>query len=310
MSSRCRSALVLVALLATACGRASVKGDATAERSDRSAGRTDASAEQRVLRVCADPNNLPFSNRKLEGFENRIAELVGRSLNEPVEYTWWAQRRGFVRNTLGAHACDVVLGITTGDEQVLATTPYYSSTYVFVSRRDRGYHIRSFDDPRLRALTIGVHVIGDDYNALPPGVALARRGMIRNVRGYSIYGNYAEDSPPSALIRAVERGDVDVAIAWGPLAGYYAQRSRVPLEVTPVSPRMATTGIPFVYSISMGVRHGDTLRKAELERVLAQHHADVQRILRDYGVPLASDTGVATRAPAETAVAVKGEPWH
>jgi quinoprotein dehydrogenase-associated probable ABC transporter substrate-binding protein len=260
--------------------------------------------------VCADPNNLPFSNRKLEGFENRIAALVGRSLNEPVEYTWWAQRRGFVRNTLGAHACDVVIGITTADQQVLATTPYYSSTYVFVSRRDRGYQIRSLDDPRLRTLTIGIHVIGDDYNALPSGVALARRGMIRNVRGYSIYGNYAEDSPPSALIRAVEHGDVDVAIAWGPLAGYYAQRSNVPLDVTPVSPRMAIPGIPFVYPISMGVRHGDTLRKAELEHILAEHHADIQRILRDYGVPLASDAGVAAGAPAPAAVAVRGEPWH
>lgn len=243
-----------------------------------------------ALRVCSDPNNLPFSNEQGEGFENRIASLLADELRVPVSYTWWAQRRGFIRNTLSAGRCDVVIGIPRGDDMVLTTRPYYRSSYVFVWRKDRHYAIRSFDDPRLKSLKVGVHVIGDDYNALPPAVALARRGIVQNVAGYSIYGDYSRPSPPSELLKAVADGKVDVAIAWGPLAGYYATRERVPLEIAPVSQRMAMPGMPFDYAISMGVRRGDSALAKAIDGILAKRRDDIERILRSYGTPLVNET--------------------
>ena len=247
-------------------------------------------ARARGLRVCADPNNLPFSDSAGRGFENRIARLLADDLHEPLSYTWWAQRRGFVRNTLRAERCDVVIGIIAGDDQLMTTTPYYRSTYVFVTRRSRKLHLTSLDDPRLHRMRIGIHVIGDDYNSLPPGVALAGRGMVRNVVGYSMYGNYAQPSPPSELIAAVAQGKVDVAIAWGPLAGYYAARSRVPLDVSPVTNPTAGYGIPFSYAIAMGVRKGDTTLLHTLERELHLRRAAIRRILAQYHVPLGGTT--------------------
>ncbi|HVG45621.1 MAG TPA: quinoprotein dehydrogenase-associated putative ABC transporter substrate-binding protein, partial [Longimicrobium sp.] len=200
----------------------------------------------RELRVCADPNNLPFSNARGEGFENRIAELVARDLDARVRYTWWAQRRGFFRNTLRAHACDLVPGVPTSFELVLATRPYYRSTYVFVHRADAPFRVRSFDDPVLRRLRVGVQLVGDDYANTPPAHALARRGIIDNVRGYTVYGDYRQDNPPARIIEAVAHGEIDVAVAWGPLAGYFATRQGVPLEIVPVSPQIDLPFLPFV----------------------------------------------------------------
>ena len=250
-----------------------------------------------TLRVCADPNNMPFSDRAEEGFENRIASLLAQDIGATPVYTWWAQRRGFIRTTLGAHACDVVVGIAADADNVLTTPPYYRSTYVFVTRGDRHLGISSFDDPRLRTLRVGLHVIGADYNSLPPGVALAARGIVHNIVGYSIYGNYATPSPPSALISAVAKGEVDVAIAWGPLAGYYAKRSTLPLVITPVSTLEAGHGIPFAYNIAVGVRRGDRALADTLSGVLVRRHAEIERILRDFGVPMAGASS-ASMPPA------------
>ena len=238
------------------------------------------------LRVCADPNNIPFSNSAGQGFENRIAELIARDLHRPLEYTWHAQRRGFIRNTLNAYRCDLVIGIPRHDPMVLTTIPYYRSTYVFVYRADRGVHVRSFDDPGLRHMRIGLHLIGDDYNALPPGIALERRGLIRNVVGYSIYGDYAQPNPPARLIDAVAGGDVDVAVAWGPLAGYFAAREPVAMVVVPVSPPMAMPGMPFDFAISLGVRHADTAFADRLDQLLLRRRDEIRRILTAYAVPL------------------------
>lgn len=263
----------------------------------------------RALRVCADPNNMPFSNRAGQGFENRIASLIARDLHEPVAYTWWAQRRGFIRNTLSAERCDVVIGIVAGDDQVRTTTPYYRSTYVFVTRRSSKLRFASMNDPRLRSVRIGIHVIGDDYNSLPPGVALAGRGIVRNVTGYSIYGNYARESPPSRLISAVEHGDIDVAIAWGPLAGYYAARSPVPLDVSPVTTAMAGQGIPFSYAIAMGVRPNDSAMRARLQHELDVRGNAISRILRDYHIPLAQgNAGAGARATAHAVADIAAAP--
>ena len=239
-----------------------------------------------VLGVCADPNNLPFSNNKLQGFENKLADLVGRDLGLTVRYTWLPQRRGFVRNTLKAHRCDVIMGVPASFELARPTEPYYRSTYVFVYRQDRHLHLRSFDDPRLHHLRVGVHVIGDDYDNVPPAAALAQRHIIGNVVGYSIYGDYSQPDPPARLIDAVARGDIDVAIAWGPLAGYFAQRAAVPLEVVPVSPQVDLPFLPFVFDIAMAVRRGDDTLRVRLDGVLERHRADIQRLLEQYGIPL------------------------
>ena len=246
-----------------------------------------AEAPERVLRVCADPNNLPFTNSRLEGFENRIAELIARDLDARIEYTWWAQRRGFIRNTLRAGRCDLVLGIPSSFELALPTRPYYRSTYVFVTRKDRGLDIASFDDPRLRTLRVGVHLVGDDGANTPPAHALANRGIIENVHGYTLYGDYRQESPPARMIEAVARGDIDVAVAWGPLAGYYGTRQDVPLAIVPVSPQIDLPFLPFVYDIAVGVRRGEDAFRAEIDEVLVKRKADIARILEEYGVPRA-----------------------
>ena len=167
---------------------------------------------------------------------------------------------------------------------VAPTRPYYRSSYVFVSRRDRGLHLASLDDPRLKTLRIGVQMMGDDGNNPPPVHALARRGVIGNLRGYSVYGDYSKPNPPADVIAGVARGEVDVAIVWGPLAGYFAPRSGVELEITPVSPQIDPPFLPFVFDISMGVRRGDTLR-TRLDDIIVRRRAEIDRILREYGVP-------------------------
>ena len=238
----------------------------------------------RALRVCADPNNLPFSNQAGEGFENRIAELLASDRGTRVEYTWWAQRRGFVRNTLQAGVCDVVMGVPHGFELTRTSRPYYRSTYVFAARRDGGTRLASLDDPRLRELRIGVQMIGDDFTNTPPAHALARRGLVGNVVGYSVYGDYARPSPLSAIVDAVDRGEVDAALVWGPAAGYFARSARHPLALTPVRPA-GDGSFPFEFDISMGVRRDAAALQAELDGFIARRGADIDRILDEYGVP-------------------------
>jgi mxaJ protein len=244
-----------------------------------------AETTQRQLRVCADPNNLPFSNEKQEGFENRIAELVARDLHAKLSYVWWAQRRGFVRNTLNQNKCDVIVGVPSSFELTRTTVPYYRSTYVFVTRRDRHLRVASFDDPQLKKLRIGVHLIGDDGVNSPPAHALSKRSIISNVRGYTVYGDYRQPNPPARLIDAVAKGDVDVAIAWGPLAGYFAQREPVALDVNPVSPQIDLPFLPFVFDISMGVRRGNDKLRDELNAIIANRRSEIDGILAKYGVP-------------------------
>jgi mxaJ protein len=247
--------------------------------------RARAATETAELRVCSDPNNLPFSNQQQQGFENKIASVVAQDLNAKLKYTWWAQHRGFVRNSLNAHECDLLIGVPASFERTINTTPYYRSTYVFVTRRDRHLDIRSFDDPILRRLTIGVQMIGDDFTNTPPAHALTQRHIIQNVRGYSVYGDYRTPNPPARIIDAVANRDIDVAVAWGPLAGYFAQREPVALDITPVSPQIDLPFLPFVFDISMGVRRGDTALRERLNSVIAHRKGDIDRILAQYGVP-------------------------
>jgi mxaJ protein len=243
------------------------------------------------LRVCADPNNLPFSNERQEGFENKIAELVARDLNAKVRYSWWAQRRGFVRNTLNARECDLLIGVPSSFERTSTTIPYYRSTYVFVTRHDRHITVSSLDDAVLRKLKIGVQMIGDDFTNTPPAHALSRRNIIQNVRGYSVYGDYRQPNPPARIIDALVKGDVDLAIAWGPLAGYFAKQATVPLEITPVSPQIDLPYLPFVFDISMGVRRGDTELRDKLNAIIVRRKGEIHRILDQYGVPRVKSAG-------------------
>jgi mxaJ protein len=241
----------------------------------------------RVLRVCADPNNLPFSNAQGQGFENAIAGVIAREMHATVQYTWWAQRRGFIRNTLRANACDVVMGLPTSIELAATTRPYYRSTYVFVTREDRALQLESLDDEVLRRLKIGVQIIGDDGANAPPAHALTSRGIVENVRGYTVYGDYAQPNPPARIIDAVASGEIDVAIAWGPLAGYFAKRQSVPLRLVPVSPQIDLPFLPFVYDIALGVRREDTGLRQELDAILERRKPEIDRILAAYGVPRA-----------------------
>jgi mxaJ protein len=251
----------------------------------------------RELRVCADPNNLPFSNAAGEGFENRIVALLARDLGAEVDYTWWAQRRGAVRNTLNAGECDVIPGMASSGGMTGTTDPYYRSTYVFVSRADRRLgSLSSLDDPRLRTLRVGVQLVGDDGANPPPAMSLARRGIVDNVRGFMVYGNYADAAPQSPVVDAVGRGDVDVAIVWGPTAGYFAAKQAVPMVLTPVTPWLDGPQSPMVFDISMGVRRDDRALRRELDRALARNRDAIGRILDAYHVPRVADPAGAAQA--------------
>jgi mxaJ protein len=247
-----------------------------------------ASIPRSPLRVCADPNNLPFSNERGEGFENKLADAVAEDMGTAVEYTWWPQRRGFIRNTLQAGVCDVVMGVPRGFELASTTRPYYRSTYVFVSRRSRGLSLASLEDPRLKTLRIGVQMIGDDFANSPPAHALSARGIIGNVVGYSVLGDYSRPNPPARIVDAVARGEVDAAIVWGPLAGYFAARAPVLLDVMPVSPQTDGPARPFVFDISMGVRRGDDPLEHRLNAFIEQHRRRIDALLDEYRVPRVS----------------------
>jgi quinoprotein dehydrogenase-associated probable ABC transporter substrate-binding protein len=243
------------------------------------------------FRVCADPENLPFSNQKLEGFENKIAELFAKEFRASLSYVWWGQRQGFIRNTMNATLeearCDVVMGVPVGYDLVETTRPYYRSTYVFVYPKGKGLQIKSLNDPILKRIKIGVHLIGDDYMNPPPVHELSKRGIVNNVVGFDTF--YSAQNPPGRIIDAVAEGKVGAAIVWGPVAGYFVGRQKTPLEITPVP--AGESDLPLMFDIAMGVRPGDKMLKGQLEQVLQQRQSEIQKILKDYGVPLLDRAG-------------------
>jgi len=243
-------------------------------------------ADARELRVCADPNNLPFSNERGEGFENKIAELIADELGVTLSYTWWAQRRGFIRNTLNTGSCDLVTGTTNGIEMLRTTLPYYRSGYTFVTRQD-GPKVSSLDDPILHNLRIGIQLVGEDGANPPPAEALARRGIVDNVRGYLVYGDYREQNPAAAIMDAVAKGEIDVAIVWGPVAGYFAGRESVPLKIALVTPQNDGPRVPMVFDINMGVRRDDPTLRDEINAALSKLRPKIDAVLANYGVPRA-----------------------
>jgi mxaJ protein len=237
------------------------------------------------LRVCADPNNMPFSNARHQGFENEIVALLAEELDARLSYIWWPQRRGYVRNTLDAGRCDLVAGVASGMEMLLPTRPYYRSSYVFVTRAD-GPEVGSLDDPILHRAKIGVQLVGEDGSSPPPGHALSRRGIINNVRGYMVYGDYQAEAPGASIIDAVADKEIDIGIVWGPLAGYFAKHADPPLRVTLVRPEIDGPRLPMVFDISMGVRSDNKVLRETVDAALMRLQPKIDAILAGYGVPL------------------------
>jgi mxaJ protein len=236
-----------------------------------------------ALRVCADPDDMPASNDKREGFANKIADLIAKDLDDTVTYAWWPSRRGYIRNTLRAMQCDVVLDVPQQYDLVAPTKPYYRSVYVIVTRRDRHLDITSLDDPRLKTLKIGVNSIGDNYTQTPPADALSSRGISANLVWFTTF--YDDEHQPGDIVNAVANGTVDLAVVWGPLGGYFAKHASQPLSVTMLPDSDALTGKQFAFDQSLGVRRSDTDLKAKLNEILDKRHEDIAKILDEYGVP-------------------------
>ena len=239
-----------------------------------------AAAQPAELRVCADPDNLPYSRADGSGFENRIAQVIAQELGARLTYEWLPQIRGYVRKTLGEGRCDVFIGVPREFERLMTTRPYYRSGYVFVSRDARA-PVRSFDDARLSRLVIGVQLVGDDLAATPPGHALAVRGIVDNVRGFPVMG---EGPAAERMVQALVRGDLDVAVLWGPQAGYHASRTgKLPVALAAAPAELP--GIPFEYSISMGVARGNRALRDSLDAAIERRRAEIDAILAAYHVP-------------------------
>ena len=229
------------------------------------------------LRVCADPDNMPFSNTHRQGFENRLAELVANSLGTQLTYVWQRMGRGFVRDYLNDSKCDLLIGIPENYRPVLTTAAYYRSTYVFVTPRNQASQISSFNSEGLRGLKIGVQVLDENYT--PPGEALARRGLQSELRGFDTTGEGAD-----SIVQAVADRNVDIAVVWGPLAGYFVRQHPDKLQMIPVEPEVDPPGLPFTFAISMGVRKGNYGLRDQLNTFLRSHEKEIRAILDSYGI--------------------------
>jgi mxaJ protein len=252
----------------------------------------------KTLRVCGDPDNLPFSNQKLEGFENKIAAVIAADLKTTPSYFWWPHQRGLVKNTFEAGECDVMIGIPTGYDLAMWTKPYYRSSYVLAYRKDRNYKITSLESPDLQRLKIGVH------SGTPAEEGLARRGIRDNLTTYNFFFTANSDQDhPTKLITDLIDGKIDVAAAWGPLAGYFAAKLGAPIVVVPLE---GDARLPMSYNISMGVKKGDQALKAQLEGVIDRRQAEIRQILTEYGVPLSAQQAAPAGDPPSPAPAPAG----
>jgi quinoprotein dehydrogenase-associated probable ABC transporter substrate-binding protein len=236
-----------------------------------------------VLKVCADPNNLPFSNERNEGFENRIAELIGAELDRKVDYTWFPQVIGFVRNTLRAHLCDLVMGTVAGDEIMQTTNPYYFTTYVILSRSDKGLAFEDLGDPNLKTLRFGT-VAGT-----PPADLLARHDLMSHTKPYALTVDTRFQSPTREMVQDIVDGTIDAGLLWGPIAGYYRKHDALPLTLVPLKSEPGAARM--AYHIAMGVRANEPEWRREINAVILKRQMEITAILRDYGVPLLNEQG-------------------
>jgi quinoprotein dehydrogenase-associated probable ABC transporter substrate-binding protein len=240
-----------------------------------------------VFRACADPRDLPFSNEAGEGFENKIADLFARKLGKSVAYVFYPDATGFIRNTLNAHRCDVVLGIAQGDDFVQPTSPYYRTAYVAAYHKGGPLEgLDSLSDPRLKTAKIGV-VAGT-----PPASYLAADGLLGHVKSYALVVDTRYDSPTHEMMNDLDKGDIDVALLWGPIAGYYAAKSKTPTTIMPLV-KEPPAGPKMVYRIVMGVRHTDQNWKRELNKLISDNRNEINEILKSYGVPLLDENNQA-----------------
>jgi quinoprotein dehydrogenase-associated probable ABC transporter substrate-binding protein len=238
--------------------------------------------DPKVFSVCADPHNMPFSTDKGEGFENKLAELFANKLGKGIAYAWYPQATGFVRNTLAAHRCDVIMGAPQGDDMVQVTNPYYRTAYALVFKQGQGLEgVNTLEDPRLKSKRIGI-VAGT-----PPGNNMATNGLMANAKPYPLVVDTRVDSSAEAMMRDLEAGNIDVGVLWGPMAGYYAQQARSPMTVVPLVKE--TTGPRLAYRIAMGVRFADQDWKRLLNRMIADNQPAINKLLLSYGVPLLDD---------------------
>ena len=249
--------------------------------------------DPKVLRVCADPRNLPFSNEKGEGFENKLAELLAAKLQKKIDYMYFPQATGFVRMTLGAHRCDVIMGFPQGDDLVQGTNPYYRTAYALLSKQGSGLdEVTALDDARLKGKHIGI-VAGT-----PPATDLAVNGLMTNAKPYPLMIDTRFDSSAEAMVNDLNKGDIDAAVLWGPMAGFYAKKSSPPLHVTPLVHEKA--GPQLVYRIGMGVRRADQNWKRLLNRLIQENQPEINKILFEYGVPLLDENNQPITAEAAT----------
>lgn len=240
------------------------------------------------LRVCADPQNMPFSNKKREGFDNKIADVIARELGDSVSYAWWPSRRGYLRNTLSAGTCDLVIGVPIGFDPVATSKPYYRSTYYIVSRADQKLGITSLDDARLKKLRVGVNLLDGDYTNTPPAHALSAHGITgMGVVGFP--GFYDEEHQPGEIIDSLAKGKIDVALVWGPLAGWFAKKSGVPMTLTAL-PDSDSVDLPFAYSVAIGTRRSDRELRTLIDEILVRKKPEIDKILMEYNVPIVGTT--------------------
>lgn len=248
---------------------------------------------RKALRVCSDPSNLPFSNEKGEGFENRIAEIVADELKVPVEYTFFPQAVGFIRRTLFAKACDVVIGYAQGDELVLNTNHYYKSVYALVYRAGKGLDgVETIADPRLKDKVVGV------VGGSPPADNVNKAGLMAKARPYRLMVDRRYDSPAEQMVSDIRNGEVDVGILWGPIAGYFAARGGEKLTVVPLLKE--ATGPRMSYRITFGVRQGEDDWKRQLNQIIKKRQGDIDKVLLDYGVPLVDEQDKLITAPRKS----------
>ncbi len=238
-----------------------------------------------VLRVCADPDNMPFSNDKGEGFENKLAELIAERLGDDLEYTWFTENTGYVPNTMGNGACDLVMGYAQGTGLIEDTNPYYHTSYVLITREDNATlkDVESLSDPRLKQKRIGL------FARTPPASILAMHGLTSHAKPFENTTGESQAQAAEAMIEEIASGELDAGLLWGPVGGYYAQRAEVPLRVTPLVKESA--GPNTFYGITMGVRPNEPQFKHEINKVLADNQHDINVILQGYSVPLLDREG-------------------
>ena len=240
------------------------------------------------LRVCADPQNMPFTNQKREGFDNKIADVIARELGDSVSYAWWPSRRGYLGHTLSAGTCDLVIGVPIGFDLVATSKPYYRSTYYIVSRTDKKLGITSLDDPRLKKLRVGVNLLDGDYTNTPPAHALGAHGITgTGVVGFA--GFYDDEHHPGEIIDSLAKGNIDVALVWGPIAGYFAGKSGVPMTLTAL-PDSDSVDLPFAYSVAIGTRRSDRELRSLIDEILVRKKPEIDKILMEYNVPTVGTT--------------------